>query len=448
MAVVSNLIKSLDQGVDTTTAVGGVLFTDRRQFYVDQGTYSELWAAVTPFLTTVMQRGGVKSGLADPMFKMFEHQNPWEKEEFTTTTAVAIPNDDTGATIAVATVTGLSQKIITAADASWDGLQFECWDSTKTTKRGAAIVTATGAGSGNITMKNAGTTAFTTVSGDIFVCLGHVSGEGQTAPTGFSDELSVVWNSCGLQRTSVEITGTLYQASLRGANKELERLRKMKLETHKIRDERMLLRSYSVLGTNADGSGTFADKWRTDKDGKKIRTTMGLIPALEKYGTSTATADSQNIFDFSGGLNFNDWAFATEKIWQYLPESGIKDFFCGPRAMTYWSLIDQQGKLRSGFDIKLSDMKTDTVGVFFKYLETPMGIARLIYTPSMKREYTNKMLAVTPENLFRAEYRPMVYKTNIKTEDDYDGVKDTYRSDHGIGVTNILSHCLVTVPMQ
>jgi hypothetical protein len=448
MANVSNLIKSLDQGVDTSTALGGVLFTDRRQFYVDPGTYSELWAAVTPFLTTIMQRGGVKTGLSDPMFKMFEHQNPWEKEEFTTTTAGTIPDDDTGITIAVATVTGLSQKIITAADASWSGLVFECWDSTKTTKRGGAIVTAVTAGSGNITMKNAGTTAFTTVSGDIFVCIGHVSGEGQTAPSSYSDELSVIWNSCGIQRTSVEITGTLYQASLRGANKELERLRKMKMETHKIRDERMLMRSYSVLGTNADGSGTFADKWRTDADSKKIRMTMGLIPALEKYGTSTVTSDSQNLFDFSGGLNFNQWALATEKIWQYLPESGVKDFFCGPRAMTYWSLLDQAGKLRSGFDIKLSDMKTDSVGVFFKYLETPMGIARLIYTPSMKREYTNYMLAVTPENIFRAEYRPMVYKTNIKTEDDYDGVKDTYRSDHGIGISNILSHCRVIVPMQ
>jgi hypothetical protein len=447
MANVNNLAKGLDQGVDTSTGIGGVLFTDRRQFYIEPGTYSELWPAVTPFLSTVMQRGGFKGNLPDPMFKMFEHKNPWNQQEFTTDTAVSVPNDNTGATIHVTAVTGLSDKILSAADSSWDGLLFEVWDSTRTTKRGGALVTATNAGSANITMKNASTTAFTTVSGDIFVLVNQSSGEGQTAPDAWSDELSVVWNSTGITRTVVEVTGTLYQAALRGYTKELERLRKQKMEQHKINEERTILRSYSVLGTNMNGSGTFADNWRTDKDGKKVRTTMGLIPALEIYGTSSDTSEYQNLFDFTGGVNFNQWAIATEKMWQYLPEAGIKDFFCGPRAMTFWSLIDQQGKLRSGFDIKLSEMKKDTVGVFFKYLETPMGVARLIYTPSMKREYTNYMLGVTPENLFRAEYRPMVYKTNIKVENDYDGVKDVYRSDNGAGIQNILSHCLTKLPL-
>lgn len=48
----------------------GILYTDRRQFYIEPNTYKELWTSVTPFLSGLMERGQTRSDLMDPMFKM------------------------------------------------------------------------------------------------------------------------------------------------------------------------------------------------------------------------------------------------------------------------------------------------------------------------------------------------------------------------------------------
>jgi hypothetical protein len=434
--------KLIDAG--TTSGVGGVLFTDRRKFYIDPNIYSELWTSVTPFLSGLMSKAGSRRDLADPLFKMFEHRNPWQKQECVTTTAATIGNDDNSDALTVGSIVGMSTGIASAADNSYLGLVFEVWDSTKTTKRGVVFVTATAANT--LTVKNMGTTSITTVSGDYLVLIGHQHGEAKEAPDAWADELLVVWNSTGIIRVPVDISGTLYQASLRGANKELERLRKQKMQQHKLYTEKLFLRGQSVLGTNMDASGTFADNWRTDADSRKVRSAMGLITAIETYGNTSG--EYQNVFDNTAGMDFSDWVDITEKLWQYLPDSGVKDFYCGPRALSYWSKIDNQGKLRTGFDIKLSDMKSDELGVYFKYLETPFGLSRLIFTPSLKREYQNYMISATPENMFHAVYRPLRYFTNIKTDNNYDGIKDEYFSDEGIGISLIESHSIVKTPVS
>jgi hypothetical protein len=55
------------------------------------------------------------------------------------------------------------------------------------------------------------------------------------------------------------------------------------------------------------------------------------------------------------------------------------------------------------------------------------------------------MLVVSDENLFHAQYRPMVYQTNIKQDNAFDGVKDQYMSDEGVGVQLIESHKLFKI---
>ena len=425
----------------TTTGVGGVLFTDRRNWYIDPQTYTELWTSVTPFISGLMSRAGSRRDLADPLFKLFEHRNPWQKQELVTTTAATIGNDDNADALTISSGTGL--PAYAAANNAFLGLVFEVWNSTKTTRRGVGICTAVGAGT--ISLKNLSTTSMTTVSGDILVCIGHLSGEAEVAPEAWSDELVVVWGSTGIIRTTVEVSGTLLQASLRGANKELERLRAQKLQQHKLHQERLFMRGHSMLGTNMDAGGTFADNWRTDANSRKIRSSMGVITAIETYGATSG--DYQNVFDKTGGMSFNDWVDITEKVFQYLPMSGIKDFYCGPRAMSYWSKIDAEGKLRTGFSVSLSELKSDTLGVNFRILETPFGVARLIYTPSLKREYQNYMIYITPENLFHAVYRPLKYFTNILTDNNPDLVKDEYMSDEGVGMTLIESHGIIKLPV-
>lgn len=465
---------SLQRDRDSTTGIGGTLFTERRQFYPDPYTYSELWTSVTPFISNLINMGNKKT-LQDPNFKLFEHRNPWAKMEatvkylaasgVTTETSAITTTAGSTATIIVSDVVGLSGQGSAAAgaasttDDSWKGQVFEVWDATKTTKRGNLYVRSQA--SNVLTVVNMGTASITSwIAGDILVGLNTLHGEGQVAPEAWGDEMRIVFGQTGIVRTAVEVTGTLYQASLRGANKELERFRKQKMELHKKKEELMLLRGVNGIGTglDPDGSETFKDSVLLDSDGKVVRSPYGVISALEKYGKGSAgTAGSfgsgvgsyeyQNLFDFSGGLSYSQFVDAMEKIQQYLPESGIVDFYSGPTALSYWSKMDKLGSLKTGFPIRLSDMKTDTLGFFFKYLETPFGLARLIYTPSLKREYRNAMIKVTPENLFMAEYRQLGYFTNIKTDNHYDGVKDEYMSDIGVGMSLIESHAFIKTPL-
>ena len=71
----------------------GVLYTDRRDFYIRPNIVKELWTDVTPF-TTVISNRGVVSGLADPTYKMFEHRNPWQKQYFQQSTTQACAADN------------------------------------------------------------------------------------------------------------------------------------------------------------------------------------------------------------------------------------------------------------------------------------------------------------------------------------------------------------------
>jgi hypothetical protein len=55
------------------------------------------------------------------------------------------------------------------------------------------------------------------------------------------------------------------------------------------------------------------------------------------------------------------------------------------------------------------------------------------------------MLIVDEDNLFHSQYRAPMYQTNIKTDNGYDGVKDQYFSDEGVGISLIESHNLIKI---
>ena len=458
--------RTLSRAQDTSAFNTGILYIDQRQFYINPYQYSELWQAATPFISAMIERSKVITNLPDPVFKMFQHENPWRKQELSvaTVSAATIPDDDTGVTCTFDVQTGFSAAFITGTDAL-ENMQFEIWDITKTTKRGVVFCTLNN--SGTYTIKNCSSTAITgVVATDILVLIGTAFGEGSEAGEAWADELQVVWGNTGIHRTPVEVTGTLMQASLRGANKELQRLRMQKLYQHKINENRRLLRSKSTIGTNLDQAGTFSDKTRTGATNglggsfsngtgqHRVRTPYGLIPMIEDYGSSVVTNDTQNIFDFSAGLTFNQWVDASEKMFQYQNYDGMRDFFCGPKAMSYFSKLDTSGtntRTKMGIDIRMSDMKNskpDGQGYNFRFLETPFGIARLILDPSLKFEYSNVMLSPQWENVYYAVYRPFEINTAVKDKrfNGYDGIKDDYFSDTGIGATLVKSHMYLKVP--
>ena len=426
----------------------GVLFTDRRDFYISPDVVKELWTDVTPFTTVVANRE--QRTPTDPVFKMFEHRNPWQKQEFSAASnpgSLAAGNTESDNTD-VDGIVGLASSV----DGSWVGLVCEVFDSTKTTKRGHALVT-TAVDSNTIKYKNIDRTAALDVAdNDVFVVVGNAHGEGTTSPEAWSDELKVVYNSTQIFKTPLEITGTLEAAALRGESSELARLRMQKAQEHKVQKERAFLFGVSAEGTNLgdggpSGSGdTFADSGITDASGNTVRSTNGIITSIEDHGASSG--DDQNIFTISEATySYTNFVDDMEKVFQYVPEEGMKMAFCGRGAMSYFSKIDGSSGIagNSGWTVNLGPTERSSYGFNYRQLESPHGVLMLIPTPVLRGPHNKQMLIVSDENLFHAVYRPPVYQTNIKTDDAFDGVKDQYMSDEGIGITLVESHKLFTI---
>ena len=427
----------------------GVLYTDRRDFYIDPQVVKELWTDVSPFTTVISNNETRQTN--DPVFKMFEHRNPWVKQKFAFNAGVAIGDPDTGATSAVIAVDGIV-GLEAAATAAWKGLIVEAWDATETTRK-AVLLIVDADGGGDVTCKALWTSddgAYTTVDGDICHVIGNAQGEGEEAPEAWSDELEVVWNSCQIFKTPLEITGTLLQASLRGESSELARLRMQKNQEHKMQKEKAFLfgvrgDSAGAGGTNLGSGNTFDDFGRTGPGGGKVRTTYGIVSALNAYGA--ASGDDQSVYTIGDSYKYSDFVDDMEKVFQYVPTNGVKRAFCGAGALGYWSkMAGSEGFAGgSGWTVNLSDMKRDTLGFNYKILETPHGILQLIPTPALRGPNNKYMLVIDEDNLFHAQYRSPMYQTNIKTNNAYDGVKDQYFSDEGIGISLIESHNLFKI---
>ena len=450
-------------------SASGVLFTDRRNFYIDPQVVKELWTDVTPF-TTVIANKETRT-VPDPVFKMFEHRQPWVEQTFK---AGANPDNaaagaECSGAFAVTDVKGLAST----PDASWLGLVCEVWSESdhtnKTgTPRGVVLISVAAT---TIKYKNIGNATIDPADDDVFVVVGNAHGEGGYSPEAWSDELKVVYNACQIFKNPLEITGTLLEAALRGESSELARLRMQKSQEHKIQKERAFLFGKRVGGTGL-GESAYADGYRgsdvdeTFADGGingpavgtvaspagsgagLVRTTFGMIPAIEAYGNSTTTHDYQNIFTASeASYSYGDFVDDMEKIFQYVPTSGVKKAFVGAGALGYWSKMAGNSGFagNNGWSVNLGDMKRDALGFNYRVLETPHGMLQMIPTPALRGPYNKYMLIVDDDNLFHSQYRSPMYQTNIKIDNAFDGVKDQYFSDEGIGITNINSHSLIKI---
>ena len=433
----------------------GVLYNERRDFYVDPQVTKELWTDVAPF-TTMVSNQELRS-VPDPIFKMFEHRNPWIKQEFqanSNPSSLAAGNSESD-NIDIDNIYNLSAS----ADSSYLGLICEVYDSTKTTNRGVVVISSV-VDSDTIKVKNMTDGAIDIATDDYFCVIGNAHGEGSSAPDSWADELQVVYNSTQIFKTALQVTGTLQAAVLRGESSELARLRRQKAQEHKIQKEKAFLFGTRVGGTGLGeasyGAGnrssnideTFADGGRTDAAGNLIRSTFGIVSALEKYGESSASQDAQNIFSISeASYSYGDFVDDMEKVFQYVPEIGVKRAFVGAGALGYWSKMAGSSGLagNSGWTVNLGDMKRDSLGFNYRVLETPHGMLQLIPTPALRGQYNKYMVVVSDENLFHAQYRPAMYQANIKTDNAFDGVKDQYMSDEGLGIQLIESHSLFKI---
>ena len=428
-------------------AATGVLFTDRRDFYISPNVVKEKWASVAPFLTVVAAQRTV-SGFADPVYKMFQHTNPWETQKFSNNGSTdTIPKDNTeSAAISIDGITGL----VATVDDSYEGLLVEVWDSDEVTFKGAAIITDATSGT-SIKLKSMRNATIVLVDNDVFIVYGNARGEGTESPEPWADELTIVYNSAQIMRTPLAITGTLMEAALRGERSELIRLRLQKSAESKFQAEMSMLRGYGTIGTNLGGTDTFTDaiggnaQWRSDGTGAKIRATTGAIAALREYGNTDVTDVNQNHFEINKGLfTQSDFNALSQKVFNIVPGSGVKEMFCGASMMTYWSNLTAAKK--DSWEINISDMKRDRLGFNFKWLDTPNGILKLINTPALRGPYAGYGLVISKENMFHAIYRAPEFRAAILSKSSAnapDMVKDEYFRDEGIGMTNLSFHHLL-----
>tara|TARA_B100001094_G_scaffold328147_1_gene387876 strand:- start:3336 stop:4661 length:1326 start_codon:yes stop_codon:yes gene_type:complete len=426
----------------------GVLYDERRDFYIRPNVVKELWTDVTPF-TTVIANQATMSGMADPTFKMFEHRNPWVKQQFqideTVTHANWASTGNAGGSNVKSQDITIGTPVGIELGANLAGLELEIFSNADVAKFRCVVTEATTTTMKVVALDNVGSSAF--VNTDYAMVIGSAFGEGTGAPTAWSDDLKVVWNQCQIFKTPVEITGTLLQASLRGVSKELGRLRDMKSQEHKIQKERAFLFGANPAGTGHNSGAFTTLESITDANGNALRTTMGLIPALNLHGNNTSTSYEQNIFASSDIETYSKFVDSMEKIFQYVPTSGMKRAFVGAGALGHWSKMSGASGFAgdSGWGVDIGDMKRDTLGFNYRTLETPHGMLQLIPTPSLRGPYNKHMVIVNDENLFHAQYRAPKFEASIQAN-DYDGVKDQYVSDEGIGITLMESHAMMVTP--
>ncbi len=436
----------------------GILFNERRKFYLDKDV-AELWTSATPFLSfsAAMRSKGSK----DPLYKMFEHRSGWTNMRFHLNDGT--PNDwDTNAGAglpnefvvfdAVDGIVGALPNSSNVPDNSWIGQAGRIYqddgqdDGITGDLICYAVITAVNSSSGDVTVKNIGNPASSSyaaakpLDNAIFIVTHSISGEGTVAPSAKSDELEIVHNSATIIETPVEVTGTLREAALRGYSNELARLRSEATKEHAMKMNGMYYHAMSPIGiggvAHGAGGGTdssFVDSTITDANSKVLRTGMGIIPALIRYGISDTTNTAQNVFHInSATYKYDNFARDAAKIFQYVPVTGFLMGFCDMRMLTFWSLVSQGGFLgNSKFKVQLSLPMTDTVGLSVRELLTPAGTVRLTFDPALTNEPKGTMVIVDPAHIGQVKYRKTRMKLDVKTDDDYDGQKDNIRSDEG-----------------
>jgi hypothetical protein len=438
----------------------GVLWTDRTVFYPEPQQYAQLYPSSTPFLSAAMARlDGNAPTLPSPDYKFFEHRAGWRYQYFDLNDATpptwasnGEPNDTLSTTVTLNNATGL------VVDSSLVGSVFEVFASDLTTYKGTVFVTAVTSAT-EITVKSMGNAANANeyvsalADDDRFYMVGKAFGEETTAPEAASDELEVVYNSCFLSRTSVEIGKTLQQAALRGETDELARLRTLRGNDHKINIARALyfMNRPGGIGGTAHGAGGGTDSTFvnhvTDAGSKSVRTTMGLFPAMRRYGRTSGS--QQNYWNQSKAtFTYNTWVDMTEKIFQY-DDGEMKEAYCGPGALSHFAKIGSTGFVTADGTkepLKISETRTSAIGLNYKIVDTPHGAIRLIADPLLRgTPYNDSILITTPSNVSLVRYEPSQYHTNIKTENNPRVIKDEFVDFLGLKLTLMESHALINL---
>lgn len=428
-----------------------LMWTDRRDLYLNQNLVKELYGEVTPFITFAAKLATVKT--KDPDFKCFEHRGKW----INMTGYVHDACDWSGASsreVADIVLKDSGDSTNCAYITVGDILEFRCGTAgTRADASGtnhtcvandilavAIVVDYDTTNGADLKYLTPAASTIDLADSDPFTIIGNAYNENGRSPSAWSDELETVWNSTQIVKTPLELSGTLMDMTLKGYPREYERLRQDKFREHKMKLNKTALFGWRIDGNASPSTtGHLTDNMGISTDSAtQVRTTMGIIPLIKTYGA----ADKQYFQRQWASYDMNAFLADMEAFYGNNYNVGSELFaFVGYHAMTEMSKVGPDSFLgRSGAAIQLSDPKTTSFGFNVRQLTHPFGTWNLVLDPSFSYyPYTNSMLVVDPDNVQRVVYRNAVYQTNIQ-DNDRDGRKDQYFTDEGIGVTMVEKH--------
>lgn len=436
-----------------------VMFAEQRDFYVKPSEMAELYPSVMPFIHLLNSKGRVDTkGKTD--FKMFEHRSGFFNQYFlandapaTETWAVAGAPGDT-----VSIVCDGANNLGGSIGAHLIRMTVDIYDNAflgvspqSASYKGYAIVTAV---SGNtVTFKALGNSEASNnacaalADNDVFFVRGAWSAENSVAPEAFSDEVSVVYNSVGWIETVAEVSITVRETMLRGEASEFLRIRKEKTKEHLWKLENMILYSHRSGGTGmGQGSESFSVH-QTDADSKTIRTSMGILPALNRYG-STSGSD-QNVFDLKFASNdYDQWVDILRQVNRIPGQSESRIALTTNKVIGHFSKVTKGAGFlgQSGTEFHLVPGKDDADGFGFnvRRLHTPFDDLLLVRCRALEDGYHDGHMIIIDKDLCDLyQFRGDEFMQNVKTENAYKGQKDVWRSYVGLGIELIEKHSLI-----
>lgn len=263
---------------------------------------------------------------------------------------------------------------------------------------------------------------------DRIILVGNANAEGAAMPDAISFDPTKWYNRTQIFRTPLEITGTALETKLRRNPQAYAELKREALEQHSIAMEWAFWHS--------------VPSERTGENGKPIRTTLGIIPAIRGgYSGHGGSAGTVSNFTTDSTYAGHTWLSAGE-AWleeqlEIIFRYGKRDklMFCGSGTLM---ALNQLVKNAGQFTFAPS---TKAYGIDVMKWVTPLGTINLITHPLFSQEPTTRNIGVIvePENL---NYRyinnrdtKFIAETIGKTNTGYtrrDGIKEEFLTEAGL----------------
>lgn len=398
----------------TETLNSGVLYTDRRTFYPEPNRVHRLWGGLNPFNTIIEKLNTFQ--VPDVDFRTFEYKGNQHNPVFTSAAGFTMTAAGTESAAITVTSSGTSPAL---------GLIVDVYKSDGTYMGQGVITTRTSTTVFEITPTYTASAAATGTSTTLEV-VGHAAEEGSESPEAWSQELTMAYNSCATLRTPLELTGTLMEATLRGQS-ERERLRFEKGREHQQLRENAFLFSRRKSDNNVY---TEDANHITGAGSKQIRTTHGFIPMV----SDNAPDNIHTIV--KANHQWKDWVALQKLIWKYSNAGMTKMAGCGDDFLAWLHQFAAEPGSDTKIQLQLDVQTSQSMGFKVWSVMTGFGDLSVFRVPTLTNasggRYSGYALIFDPEEIGKAQYRPSRYFTNIKTDNNYDGIKDEYFSDEGL----------------